>query len=788
MWGLPAVEAVMLLAKSAKEGCAPKGLAEHCGEVMDAFEALFGKRGAPTRLGKEWLRFFKLGEEDFEGFFANGLASCGLHDIGKANDGFQRAVTKKGEQLLRHEHLSGMILALPEVQAWLDSNSQLDSDIVLSAVIGHHLKASQKDEPYYGSFAQPVSVMGRTLILYVDNLEFRECFDAVAKRLGMAPCTAIVPRIWSLTSVGDQPIENARGIVETRFDPRKTQELKNSSRRHQLLMAVKAAVIAADAAGSGLVREDIALRQWLHDAFKDALTAEEIDCHIIKKRIRAIETRTDNPFNFHDFQEHAARLGNRALLLASCGTGKTLAAWRWIEARLRERPQGRVLFLYPTRATATEGFRDYVSHAPETDAALLSGTARYELRDMFGNPDDERHGRNYLTEERLYALGFWQKRVFSATVDQFFGFLQQGYGGICLLPVLADSVVVIDEIHSFDTGMFSALLKFLDRFDAPVLCMTASLPARRREALQALGLEVFPDEKQQFVDLERRARLPRYRIKKIKGMGVAEEIARKAVAEDRRVLWVVNTVDRCQALASRMTDLQPLCYHSRFTLEHRKARHTEVVNAFQDSSRRGMLAITTQVCEMSLDLDAQVLISELAPIPALIQRMGRCNRHSQQRGEPLGEVNVYDPESNLPYPQEEMTLGRELIGKLTGKRTSQADLEGLLEEFTSAQEAEGERLIAFVADGFWSRGGAEELRENEDFTVPAVLDSDVEDYLATRRKDEPGDGFVVPVPRRFVQRRDSRLPGFLYVAPSSHYVAELGFLKEAPKRERAVVL
>ena len=50
----------------------------------------------------------------------------------------------------------------------------------------------------------------------------------------------------------------------------------------------------------------------------------------------------------------------------------------------------------------------------------------------------------------------WPRRVFSATVDQFLAFLQHDYGSTCLLPLLADSAIVLDEVHSYDRGMFTA--------------------------------------------------------------------------------------------------------------------------------------------------------------------------------------------------------------------------------------------------------------------------------------------------------------------------------------------
>ena len=49
-------------------------------------------------------------------------------------------------------------------------------------------------------------------------------------------------------------------------------------------------------------------------------------------------------------------------------------------------------------------------------------------------------------QDRLYALGLWSRRYFSATVDQFLGFIEHSYTGLCLLPALADSAVNVDMI------------------------------------------------------------------------------------------------------------------------------------------------------------------------------------------------------------------------------------------------------------------------------------------------------------------------------------------------------
>lgn len=124
-----------------------------------------------------------------------------------------------------------------------------------------------------------------------------------------------------------------------------------------------------------------------------------------------------------------------------------------------------------------------MSWAPEDAAARVHGTAGFDLDDTF--PAEDPRSRREAEDPRLFALGHWPKRVFSATADQFLAFLAYGDGPVCLLPLLADSVVVIDEVHGFDRAMPAAVRGFVDQFDVPVLCTTATLPEGRKEQLAA---------------------------------------------------------------------------------------------------------------------------------------------------------------------------------------------------------------------------------------------------------------------------------------------------------------
>ncbi|MGI6454169.1 MAG: CRISPR-associated helicase Cas3' [bacterium] len=727
----------------------------HTHDVMNAFYALFGNPESPSRLLKKWLQFFKLDYENYkELFFLHGLPACILHDIGKSNSGFQEKVYSKGEQIIRHEHLSVLILWHPSIRNWFIKNlPELDLYILLYAIMGHHLKSAKSD------FAVPFNIDHTSYRIYINGIA--EVLQVYSEKHNL--------QLPDLSQLQDSVPDKDYIKEFTKEMNLYYRRVKRNPEKNLLICSIRSALIAADSAGSGLPREDKPVVEWIQEAFNEQylLSGDDIENKVIQPRIS--EIRKKRKFAWKDFQNEAENLPDRALLLSSCGSGKTLAAWRWIKARTNHSPVSRVIFLYPTRGTATEGFRDYVSWAPEADAALIHSSSLYDLHDMFQNPDDERNKKDFTVEERLFALGYWNKRIFSATVDQFLGFMQCCYRSLCLIPLLVDSVIVVDEVHSFDKPLFSALKNFLISFHVPVLCMTASLPKNRREELLECGLQLYPDPtRHRFKDLQELENIDRYKVQNI-SFEKAKQIAQESLQNNKKILWVVNTVTRCQQLAMEFPDA--LCYHSRYRLKDRKEQHDLVVSKFKNT--KSLMAITTQVCEMSLDLDADVLISEAAPIPSMIQRMGRCNRHATPKSNRYGEVYFYLPENIYPYKQDDLKGMSEFLDEIKGN-ASQLKLTLLLEKYSPAIIEYIQRYSTFLESGPWVKSGEVSLRDETDFTVQAILDRDILKYI--NEVPEKSEGYVVSVPKSIHTSTDSRLPSWLRVAPSSHYDERLGFL------------
>ncbi len=766
--------ATHLLAKGVRQGAPPVTLESHLLDTEQAAASLFAGDG---RWAVSFRRFFKVEEAATDRFLLNLRLACLFHDVGKANADFLRAVTSNAPvlQTLRHEHLSALILHLPQVRRWLEANAEVDLDVIAAAVLTHHFKASG----HAGEWRWCQHRGAARLALHLDHPEVHAVLLRIAEVAELGPPPALPREPWRPGAPWEQAYLQGHRAARA-FRPGRGGDASRAA----LSRAVKAGLIAADAAASGLVREGHSIQAWLGElSSMPALTPEDIAHAVIERRIGFVRAR-EGGFTPRAFQLGAAELGPRALLLAACGTGKTLAAWMWAQAQARARRIGRVIFLYPTRGTATEGFRDYAGWAPADEAALLHGTARYELEGMRSNPAESTVGKQYMSEAdaRLYSLGHWHKRYISATADQFLAFMEHGYASTCLLPVLADSALVIDEVHSFDARMFETLVGFLKSFDLPVLCMTATLPASRRQALERSGLRVYPSssERAKLEDLEWQEAHPRYRLEPVDGEAQALEVARAAYGAGQRVLWVVNQVARCQSLASRLRatlggDVR--CYHSRFKLEDRQEAHALTVADFKQKTRAA-IAVTTQVCEMSLDLDADVLITELAPPTSLVQRFGRANRHLARGVDFQARLVTYAPAGAAPYTLAELTSSVEMLRALGPGAVCQRRLAEALEAHACG-EPDPVGTTRFLEAGYFATPGS--FRDGEDFTRPCLLDEDVEKAWALREAHRAWDGLIVSVPKRCVAKeavRPSWLPAHLGIARGASYDTWLGFQTE----------
>jgi CRISPR-associated endonuclease/helicase Cas3 len=291
---------------------------------------------------------------------------------------------------------------------------------------------------------------------------------------------------------------------------------------------------------------------------------------------------------------------------------------------------------------------------------------------------------------RIEALAAWDVPLVVCTADTVLGLVQNNKAGLFAFPAIGNGAFVFDEVHAYDDRMFGALLRFMDAFrGAPLLLMSASLQAHRLDGVRRLCAEsgqVFATVEGPG-DLEQ---IPRYRIVRATLEAAWTEVDH-ALASGKRLLWVVNTVDRAVELYRQVRERggwPVVVYHSRFRYGDRVHKHKAVVDAFR-GNRGPFLAITTQVCEVSLDLSADLLLTDLAPVPAIIQRLGQLNRFVSPGapGSPRPAL-VLNPPHPAPYKQSDLDLAGQWLNQLGPGPLSQADLALAWSALTAADQCE----------------------------------------------------------------------------------------------------
>lgn len=612
-----------------------------------------------------------------------------LHDWGKANQHFQEMVYLKSSildnkskakikhewgqhaerQLIRHEFLSAILaLKVPELQEWLkQSYSEDELTFAVWAAIGHHLKAGiNLNGQQSGDITELPDGAGCGVWVYTNHDDFQAILEMGSVRLNLPKKTPNVPsRNWPR-----EELESALRNLKQQFHQ---FEANLSCKQRVMVAVVKATVIAADLAGSALPIEGEQLQDWMPKVLGLRLTQEDLTA-LISQKLK------DNPLR--PFQEAMATADYRVTLVrAGCGTGKTIGAYAWA----KKWAVGKRLFLgYPTTGTATQGYLDY-AEGLEVESMLMHSRADLDRELLFSGEGEADEG----VSARLAAFQTWRKKLVICTVDSILGLMQNHRRPLYSWPALAQSAFVFDEVHAYDSRLFGALLRFLETFrGAPILLMSASFTPGQLRAIQQVMTQIGEPIAEPIPGPPELEQLKRYRLKQVEGVEnpleselIWSEVL-QTIQRSKKVLWVTNSVSDCIQIYHRAKEkfseaqTNILIYHSRFRYKDRLAKHKQVIDAFNTSE--SVLAVTTQVCEMSLDLSADLLISAMAPAAALIQRLGRLNRRMTDESQGAGLALIYEWNRSQPYENIELDSGRCLLQKLKDMETvSQEDLAGV---------------------------------------------------------------------------------------------------------------
>jgi len=377
-----------------------------------------------------------------------------------------------------------------------------------------------------------------------------------------------------------------------------------------------------------------------------------------------------------------------ALIEDATGAGKTEAALILAARMMESGKAGGLFFALPTMATSN-------AMLPRLDMVmgrlfdgrpalgLTHGRARQNARFT------EIRGRRGRGAEGQASCGDWladdRRRILLAevgvgTIDQaLMGILPTRFSTL-RLEALSRRVLIVDEAHSYDPYMeaeLSRLLQFQAMLGGSAIVMTATLPLGMRDRLamafqKGLGVEPQSIDDWAYPSFgivagttvstpvapvpDTCRRLP---VKRICDVVEALDALCAARADGAACIWIRNAVDDAieavEALRNRGVEADLL--HARFAVCDRLHHEDRQVTRFgrDGADRAGHILVATQVAEQSLDLDFDVMVSDLAPIGALIQRAGRLWRHMDIR--PATTRPVTGPELLVLSPDPDQVHG-----------------------------------------------------------------------------------------------------------------------------------
>lgn len=372
---------------------------------------------------------------------------------------------------------------------------------------------------------------------------------------------------------------------------------------------------------------------------------------------------------------------------APMGVGKTEAALVAVEQLAEKTKEGGLFFGLPTQATSNSMFERvnaWLMRVAQEDGGKLGIRLQHgkaALNETYGklqeatliNPDEEGEGSvvvNAWFSGRKTAL---LDDFVVGTIDQFLLMgLKQKHLFLRHLG-FSKKVVVIDEVHAYDAYMSQYLyraLTWLGVYQVPVIILSATLPAEKRKKMVTsymrgagykegdIGMDAVPVETDAyplltFTDggkVKMKTDFPQGEEKEIEVIKTAKDIPDllPSPKEAKGIIGVVvNTVKKGQALAQRCIEIYGEeaveLLHSRFIATHRVEKEKRLMEMIGKNGKRPKfkIIIGTQVIEQSLDIDFDEMVTELAPMDLLLQRMGRLHRHFLKRPKGLERPKLY---------------------------------------------------------------------------------------------------------------------------------------------------
>lgn len=300
------------------------------------------------------------------------------------------------------------------------------------------------------------------------------------------------------------------------------------------------------------------------------------------------------------------------IVIAPTGSGKTEASLLWMNGE-------KSFYTLPLKVSSNAIYLRIKENYEYKDVALLHSDAMaVYLREYNGNEDiGEKYERSKMLSQPLTVC----------TVDQLFRFVYRALGTEIFAATLKYSKLVLDEIQAYEPRVIATIiygLKMIQEMGGKFAIITATFPPVLKYFMEQYGL--FEGKQYMFKDFTGKEyqveKYPRHKVEIRHSEMNLDEI--RLQGKNRKVLVICNTVSKAQKLYKKLEGENVWLLHSKYIRRDRAFLERKIME-FSESGESGIW-ITTQIVEASLDIDFDILYTEMCTADSLLQRMGRCNR------------------------------------------------------------------------------------------------------------------------------------------------------------------
>ncbi|MDF2883921.1 MAG: CRISPR-associated helicase Cas3 [Clostridiaceae bacterium] len=398
----------------------------------------------------------------------------------------------------------------------------------------------------------------------------------------------------------------------------------------------------------------INLSDWIASAkFNGSMTKINFDCLINKEELCSRFAKSINIDNFKpkQFQEKLSNHTGSVLVEVPTGEGKTEGSLLWAANNLKN-TFGKIIYTLPTQTTSNKLYERVKDVFDDTTGLIHSSSKiylekKYEIEN--GKVDDK------FESDILFSATF-NKGATVSTIDSLFKyFLNIGRYNIAMLNFLR-SAVIIDEVHSYDFKLLGFMKRFLEickYYNVPVCLMSASIPNKIKKLLNIDSLKVISD-----ISLFNKKANYIYKVDDSLDNNLSNIV--KKFSDGKNILIVRNNIKKSVETFKYLQNRgikNIVLYNSQFKKKDRVKKEDEIYKKLKNKEH--FILVATQVVEISLDIDFDVMFTDNAPVDSLIQRFGRVNR--KKKIDKLGEIFIFRDTDIKPYYSRMLEITYETI-------------------------------------------------------------------------------------------------------------------------------